>query len=91
MPPTDEPLDYDPDEANRVMQDVQVLAGTFVMKGKIRISAQTELTASLEMARVSWISLYDAEIANPYLPQMPPMKVPMMLVNPEHVAFGVGD
>ena len=91
VPPTDEPLDYDPDEANRVMQDVQVLAGTFVMKGKIRISAQTELTASLEMARVSWISLYDAEIANPYLPQMPPMKVPMMLVNPEHVAFGVGD
>lgn len=89
LPPTDEPLDYDPDEANRVMQDIQALVGAFVVKGKIRISAQTELTASLEMARVSWISLYDAEIANPYLPQMPPMSVPMMLVNPEHVAFGV--
>ena len=89
LPPTDEPLDYDPEEANRVMQDVQVLVGTFVVKGKIRIAAQTELATSLEVARVSWMSIYEAEIANPYLPQMPPLHVPMMLVNPQRVAFGV--
>lgn len=89
LPPTDEPLDYDPSESNRLMQDVQVLAGTFVAKGKIRISAQTELSTSLEVARVSWMSIYEAEIANPYLAQMPPMRVPMMLVKPEEVAFGV--
>jgi hypothetical protein len=41
------------------------------------------------MARVSWMSLYDVVITNPYLPQMPPMQVPMVLVNPSHVAFGV--
>ena len=87
LPPLDEPLDYEPDEANRMMQDVQVLMGTFVAKGKIRISTQTELAASLEVARHAWLSLYDAEIMNPYLPQMPPMHIPMMLVNPEHVAF----
>jgi hypothetical protein len=34
LPPTDEPLDYDPNEANRVMQDVQVLVGTFVVRGR---------------------------------------------------------
>jgi hypothetical protein len=89
LPPTDEPLDYDPNEANRVMQDVKVLVGTFVVKGKIRISAQTELDTSLEVARASWMAVYDAEIANPYLPQMPAVQVPMMLVNPERVAFGV--
>jgi len=89
LPPTDEALDYDPNEANRVMQDIQVLMGTFVVKGKMRISAQTEITTSLEVARINWMSIYDAEIVNPYLPQMPPMMVPMMLVNPERVAYAV--
>ena len=87
LPPTDEALDYDPNEANRVMYDVEVLMGTFIINGKMRISAQSELSTSLEVARVNWMSIYDAEIANPYLPQMPPMKLPMMLVDPEKVAF----
>ena len=91
LPPTDEPLDYDPGEPNRMMEPVEMLVGTFLMKGKIRISAQTEVGVSLEMARVAWMSLYDAVITNPYLPQMPPMQVPMVLVNPSHVAFGIHD
>lgn len=89
LPPTEEPLDYEPDEANRMMQDVKVLVGSFVVKGQIRISSQTELATSLEVARVSWMSVYNADVANPYLPQMPPVHVPMILVNPERVAFGV--
>jgi hypothetical protein len=88
LPPTEEPLDYDPDEANRVMEYVEVLLGTFVIRGKIRISAQTEAGVSLESARVDWMSLYEAEITNPYLPQMPPIHVPMVLANANHVAFG---
>ena len=87
LPPTDEPLDYDPDEMNRMMQPVDVMVGTFVMKGKIRISTQTEVGTSLEVARISWMSLYDVEIMNPYLPQMPALHVAMALVNPIHVAF----
>jgi hypothetical protein len=89
LPPTDEALDYEISEANRMMESMEVLVGTFVMKCKIRISTQTEVGVSLEMARVSWMSLYDVVITNPYLPQMPPMQVPMVLVNPSHVAFGV--
>lgn len=89
LPPTDEPLDYDPAEANRMMVDVDMIVGTFVMKGRIRISTQTELGVSLEMARLAWTSLYDATITNPYLPQMPPLSVPLVLVNPAHVAFGL--
>jgi len=88
LPPADEPLDYDPEEANRVMEDVEMLVGTFVMRGQIRISTQTEAGVSLESARVDWMSLYEAEITNPHLPQMPPLHVPMVLVNSSHVAFG---
>lgn len=90
LPPAEEPLDYDPQEANRMMQDVEVLAGTFVMKGKIRISTHTEVVTSLEMARVAWMSLYDVEITNPFLGQMPPLRVPMTLINPTHVSFALG-
>lgn len=89
LPPIDEPLDYDPGEANRTMEPVELLVGTFIMKGKIRISTQTEIAVSLEVARVSWMSVYDVWISNPYLPQMPALQVPMILVNPNHVAFGV--
>lgn len=89
LPPTEEPLDYDPNEANRTMEVVELLVGTFVMKGKIRISTQTEVSTSLEVARVSWMSVYDVWITNPYLPQMPAVQTPMMLVNPSRVAFGI--
>ncbi|HQV95027.1 MAG TPA: hypothetical protein PLA27_01835 [Anaerolineales bacterium] len=87
LPPSDDPLDYEESEINRQMQDIVVMAGTFLMKGKIRISTQTEMAQSLEVARVSWMSLYEAEISNPFLPQMPPLFVPLVLVNPSHVAF----
>jgi hypothetical protein len=89
LPPADEPLDYEANEANRMMQDVEALVGTFVMKGRIRISTQTDIGQNLEVARLSWLSLYDAEVANPYLPQMPALRVPMVLVNPTHVAFAL--
>ena len=88
LPPTDEPLDYDPDEADRKMEAVDLLVGTFVMKGKIRISTHTEIDTSLESARISWMSVYDVWITNPYLPQMPALQASMVLVNPMHVAFG---
>ena len=34
LPPVEEPLDYDLAEANRMMVDVDMMVGTFVMKGK---------------------------------------------------------
>lgn len=89
LPPLEEPLDYDPAEADRKMEAVDVLVGTFVMRGHIRISTHMEVDTTLESARVSWISLYDVSITNPHLPQMPALQVPMMLVNPNHVALGL--
>ena len=89
LPPTDEQLDYDPNEANRTMEPIDLLVGTFVMKGKIRISTQTEISTSIEMARISWMSVYDVVVTNPYLPQMAAMQVPMVLVNPTRVSFAL--
>jgi hypothetical protein len=87
VPPTDEPLDYNPREDNRVNKPVTILMGLFVVKGSIRTSAQTDLITSLQIAHSPWLSVYDVEISSPQLPQMPPLQVPMMLVRPTQVAF----
>lgn len=87
-PPAVDPLDYDPNEANRTMAAIDILLATFVIKGNIRISTQSDMGTSLEVARAAWVSVYEADISNPYLPQMPVMHVPMLLVNPAQVSFG---
>jgi len=89
LPPTAEPLDYDPTEVDRKMENVEVLVGTFLMRGNIRISTHMEVTTSLEAAHVPWMSLYEVSITNPYLPQMPTLQAPMVLVSPSRVAFGL--
>jgi hypothetical protein len=89
LPPIEEPPDYDPNEVNREMDAIELLVGTFVMKGKIRISTQVEVATTLETARATWMSVYDVWVTNPYLPQMSALQVPMMLVNPNQVVFGL--
>jgi hypothetical protein len=69
------------------MEPVAIQLGTFLVKGKIRMSGSTPLGVSLEVAAGGWISIYEAEITNPYLPQMQPMLVPMMLILPNKVTF----
>ncbi len=88
-PPASEPLDYDPDEANRVMLDVNLVLGVFMLKGRVRVSTHADLATSIEVAHVGWLSVYDAEISNPFIPQMPAIKVPMLLVKPTQVSFGL--
>lgn len=87
-PPEQDPMDYDTTETNRMMQPMEVMIGSFLAKARIRISMQTDVATSLDVSRVSWLSVYDADISNPYLPQFN-VHVPMMLVNPSHVSFGM--
>ena len=87
-PPVQDSLDYDAGEANRMMQPLNVMVGSFLLKGKVRISTQTDVATSLDVMRASWMSIYDAEIANPYMPQFN-VQVPMLLVNPSLVNFGI--
>ncbi|MCC6261618.1 MAG: hypothetical protein IT311_12230 [Anaerolineales bacterium] len=88
VPPAVEALDYDASEANRKMQNVNLLLGSFTLKGKMRVSSAAEFSSSLEVMKASWVSVYDAEIANPYLTQFS-VNVPMLLVSPNKVAIGV--
>lgn len=86
-PPSREPLDYDPREDNRVNKPVSILMGLFVVNGFLRASAQTGLLTALQIAHSPWVSIYEAEIASPHLPQMPAFQVPMLLVRPAQVGF----
>jgi hypothetical protein len=87
--PADNPLDYTEDEKNRLMVPVTALAGTFLFKGALRISTLSGLGTSIEQAHSSWTSIYEAEVTNPYLSQMPPMHVPMILVHPKQVSLAL--
>jgi hypothetical protein len=87
-PPEQDPLDYDASEANRTMQPVDMMVGSFLLKGKIRISMQTDVATNLDVSRSAWMSIYEADISNPYLAQFN-VRVPMLLVNPSHVNFGI--
>lgn len=86
-PPSQEPLDYNAVEDNRINKPVTILMGLFVVAGSIRASAQTDLVTNLQISHSPWLSVYEAVISSPQLPQMPPLHVPMMLVRPAQVAF----
>ena len=86
-PPLAEPVDYDSSEPNLTMVDVNLMLATFTIKGKLRISTRTDFATSIEVGRSAWISIYEADITNPFLVQMPPIHVPMMLVRPEQASF----
>lgn len=87
-PPAQDPLDYDASETNRKMQPVQILMGSFVMKASLRVSTATDFAASLDVMNAPWISVYDAEITNPSVPQFA-VSVPMLLVRPNKVTIGL--
>ena len=87
--PNSEPLDYEQDDGDRTMVDVNMILGGFILKGKIRISTRADFATGLEVSYATWLSVYDAEITNPFLPQIPVIHVPMLLVNPTQVSFGI--
>ena len=86
-PPTTEGVDYGEDEKNRTMEPVTALVGSFFFKGKLRISSQTGIGATLESSRSQWMSIYEVEVTSPYLPQMPAMNVELIVINPKQVSF----
>jgi hypothetical protein len=87
-PPAQDPPDFDASEQNRILQPVELLLGSFLMKAKVRISSQTDIATSLDVMHVAWASVYEAEITNPGMPQFS-MRVPMLLVNPNRASFGL--
>jgi len=90
VPPTAEPLDYADDEPNRVMAPVSALIGTFEFKGKLRISSKAGIARAIESSLSAWLSVYEVEIRNPYLPQLQLPPVPLILINPKQACLGIG-
>ncbi len=89
VPPMTEALDYAADETNRIMVPVTSLPGTFQFKGYFRIATQATLSTSIELAHSEWSSIYDVDVTNPSMPQMQPIHVPMILINPKQVSLAI--
>jgi hypothetical protein len=89
VPPVNEALDYSADEANRMMIPVTALPGTFQFKGYFRISTKASLSTSIELAHSDWSSIYDVDVTNPSMPQMQPIHVPLILMNPKQVSLAI--
>lgn len=91
LPPNRDPLDYDENEANRKMEPVTVLVGSFRFNCQVRMSTQSDLANFLSISRNPWMSLYNVEISNPNLQAMGILRVPFALVRHSQVTFGVRD
>lgn len=87
-PPAQDPLGYDSAETNRKMELVNVLAGSFELKAKLRVSTSADFATSLDVMNASWMSLYEAEISNPNLPQLK-LAVPMLLARPSKLTISL--
>ena len=88
-PPTNETLDYDKNETNRIMVPITALPGSFQCKGHLRIASKAEVSNSIELAHSAWLSIYEVDVTNPYMPQMSSLHVPMILINPKQVTLAV--
>lgn len=88
-PPANEALDYDDSEPNRVMKDVNLMLGSFNVKGKLRISTHSDFAKTIEGAHAGWLSVYDADVTPLFVPSFPAMQAPLMLVNPRVMSVGL--
>jgi hypothetical protein len=89
LPPSSEPLDYDPTEPHRKMEPLVLNFGPFRVLGKLRIGETSSLTTHLTTSREAYMSIYDVEVSNPSVLNMAPIKAPMMLVQPNLVTFAI--
>ena len=88
LPPASDPVDYDETEANRKMEPVTVMVGSFRFNGHTRMSTQTDLATHLSIMRSPLVSIYTIDITNPNLQAMGVLKVPFALVRTSGVTFG---
>lgn len=87
MPPQTDPLDYDPNEPNRKMEPVTVLAGPYRIDAFIRLAARANLAHFIDVSHETFTSLYNAEITRIDLPSRQPMRIPYILVRQAKAVF----
>ena len=86
-PPAKDPVDYDATEPNRHLEPINVLLGTFLIKGSLRLSTNADLKKYLEVTREPYTALYEAEISNLLMPNLGPIMVPYILVRQDASIF----
>lgn len=87
LPPFNEPLDYDPNEANRKMEPVTCMVGEFRLDGFLRLSAQSTLTKHFEVTREIFAPVYDVHVSHPGMAEMKLPKIPYVLVRQATAVF----
>lgn len=87
MPPASEPRDYDPSEENRKMEPVTVVVGPYRFDGHMRISVMTDLAKAVEIARETYISLYEAEVSLPGMSSLRGIRTDMVVVQRDQALF----
>jgi hypothetical protein len=87
MPPATDPLDYDPAEANRKLEPVSALVGSFHMDGLMRMAQSADLKKYLEISRELYTPLYDVTITHPLLTQLNLPRVSYVLVRQNVTSF----
>ncbi len=87
LPPAKDPLDYDPNEANRKMEPVTALVGHFKLDGCIRMAAKSDVKKFLEVSRETWMGLYDVAVSHPAIPQFKLSRVPYVLIRQAATTF----
>jgi len=87
LPPTGEPLDYDPSEPNRHMLPVSIIFNSFQADGTLWVSTRVDLAKFIELNREAFTSVYDVRITSPIFPALPVIRVPMMICRQAKVIF----
>jgi hypothetical protein len=83
----EEPMDFDPTEANRKMEPVTVLVGPFRFDASIRISNLLDLAKYVEITKDLFVSLYDAAVTCPSMPKLGTVRTPLVLVRRDASSF----
>jgi hypothetical protein len=89
LPPAKDPLDYDPREENRRMQDISAIVGQFRMDGQIRMATRIDLKRYLEVSREVFTALYDVSVSHPLMANFNLPKIPFLLVRQTTTAFSI--
>jgi hypothetical protein len=87
LPPTSEPIDYDPNEPNRKMEPTAAIVGVYRFDGTIRMADQTNLERYLSVSKAVFHSLYDASMTCPVMPSIKGVSAPMVLIRDTAVTF----
>jgi len=89
LPPVQESLDYDATEPNRKMDPILTMLGSFRIQANMRMAATTNMALHLTTIKETFITIYDAEITNPAIPNMGTVRTPMIFVRPASVLFAL--